>query len=306
LKSNVSLGQTFLAILISFVFIAITTLSVLLGAVILPLVVYYLLNIKHKSNYHFWLIFISFMLPAFLFLSPVVWMWFVVLYILTAVIHHTLSKGHSQELALFYGTFALMLSVVGGLNLLQMTGVINPLADTYMDVRNWYVEQIEGTGALSFAGLDIDVFRMALDQLFIQLPAFITIISFFVMLYTVLMLRLLLQNKELKPWPYLSFKDWAFPRFILYLFFILYIVSLFTSPEDTFGTIISNAYVVVEWAMFLHGLSFAYFFFLEKNMNKVLAILLLIPLAVLRPLTVIIGLMEMVFRFRLSMKLKRK
>ena len=45
LKQNVSLGQTFLAILVIFVFIAITSLSVLLGAVILPLVVYYLLKI---------------------------------------------------------------------------------------------------------------------------------------------------------------------------------------------------------------------------------------------------------------------
>lgn len=306
MKPNVSLGQTFLAILISFIFIAITSLSVLLGAVILPLVVYYLLNIKHKSNYHFWLIFISFMLPAFLFLTPVVWMWFVVLYILTAVIYHTLSKGFSQELTLFYGTFALMLSVVGGLNLLQMTGIINPLADTYTDVRNWYVEQIEDVDVLNFAALDADLFRTALDQLFIQLPAFITIASFFVVLYTVLMLRLLLQNKGLQAWPYMSFKDWAFPRFILYLFFILYIISLFTSNEDTFGTIISNAYVVVEWAVFLHGLSFAYFFFLEKKLNKVVAILLLIPLVVLRPLTIIIGLLEMVFRFRLLMKQKRK
>ncbi|CAM4318259.1 DUF2232 domain-containing protein [Lacicoccus alkaliphilus] len=306
MKPNVSLGQTFLAILISFIFITITSLSVLLGAVILPLVVYYLLNIKHKSNYHFWLIFISFMLPAFLFLTPVVWMWFVVLYILTAVLYHTLSKGFSQELTLFYGTFALMLSVVGGLNLLQMTGIINPLADTYTDVRNWYVEQVEDVDVLNFAALDADLFRTALDQLFIQLPAFITVASFFVVLYTVLMLRLLLQNKELQAWPYMSFKDWAFPRFILYLFFILYIISLFTSNDDTFGTIISNAYVVVEWAVFLHGLSFAYFFFLEKKLNKVVAILLLIPLAILRPLTIIIGLLEMVFRFRLLMKQKRK
>lgn len=306
MKQNVSLGQTFLAILIIFVFIAVTSLSALLGAVILPLVVYYLLKIKHKSNYHYWLIFISFMFPALLFLSPILWMWFVVLYVVTTVIHHTLAKGHTQELALFYGTAALMLSVVGGLNLLQMTAVINPLADTYSDFRSFYLEQLENMEGFTFAIVDMDLFRTALDQMFFNLPALITVASFFVILYTVLMLRLLLQNKELPAWPYTSFKNWAFPRFILYIFFILYIVSLFTSNDDTFGTIVSNSYVVIEWAVFLHGLSFAYFFLLEKNLNKVLAIILLIPLIVLRPLTVIIGLLEMIFRFRLLMKQKRK
>lgn len=306
LKQNVSLGQTFLAILVIFVFIAITSISVLLGAVILPLVVYYLLKIKHKSNYHFWLIFISFMFPALLFLSPILWMWVVVLYILTAVIHHTLAKGLSQELTLFYGTFALMLSVVGGLNLLQMMGVINPLSDTFTTFRNWYMEQIENMGGLNVGFIDAEMFSTVLTQMFAQLPAYITVISFFVILYTVLMLRLLLQNKELPAWPYMSFSNWAFPRFILYLFFILYIVSLFTTTENTFGTIISNSYVLVEWAMFLHGLSFSYFFLLEKKVNKILAVIILIPLVIIRPLTLIIGLLEMVFRFRLLMKLKRK
>src|SRR5699024_12662197 len=95
-------------------------------------------------------------------------MWVVVLYILTAVIHHTLAKGLSQELTLFYGTFALMLSVIGGLNMLVFMGVINPLSQTFSTFRSWYMEQIENMGGLNIGFVDAEMFSAALTQMFAQ------------------------------------------------------------------------------------------------------------------------------------------
>jgi uncharacterized protein YybS (DUF2232 family) len=212
----------------------------------------------------------------------------------------------SQELTIFYVTSALMLGIIGGLNLLQGLGFIQPLSNIYLDFRNWYMEQIEMYGTLASSTFDADLMRASMDQIFINLPAYVTVISFMLALYTVLMQRVLLKSSSIKLWNYRSFKDWAFPRFILYLFLILFIVSFLTTEGTAAQSTIGNLLLVLEWALYLHGLSFSYFFFREKNLNMVLSVLLLIPLAILRPLTLLIGIFEMIFRLRTLLLMKRK
>lgn len=292
--------------MIVFVFITLTNVSLIFGAFVLPFVLLYLLRLKHKSNYQFWLIFISFMIPALLFLEPSILLWFVILYILTAVIHSTIVKGITQELTLFYVTFTLALGAIGGLNILQAMGLITPLSETYFSFRSWYVEQLETIGSVPFAAIDVETFKLALDQFYMNLPGYITVVSFFIALYVILMLRITINQDQMKIWPRIPFSAWQFPRITLYLFLILFVISFFTSGDGTFQTLISNALLVSEWAIFIHGLAFSYFFFLEKNMNKVLAVILLIPLALLRPLTLLIGLFEMMFRLRMMLIMKRK
>ncbi|MXQ51608.1 DUF2232 domain-containing protein [Salinicoccus hispanicus] len=297
--------QLMLVLLVVFVFITLTDISLLFGAVLLPFAVYFLVNLKHQSNYHFWLTFASFLIPAALLLSPDAWAWFVVLYIVATVVHHTLKKEISQELALFYVTATLMLSFIGILNLLQGFGVIQPISDAYLGIRSWYMEQLEMYGTLA-SDLDTDLIRASMDQIFINLPAYITVIAFMLALYTVLMQRVLFSSSSVKMWNYRSFKDWAFPRFILYLFLTLFIVSFFTTEGTTAQSTVGNLLIVVEWILYIHGLSFSYFFFMEKKINVVLSVLLLIPLIILRPLTLLIGVFEMIFRIRTLLQLKRK
>ncbi|WP_245608212.1 DUF2232 domain-containing protein [Salinicoccus luteus] len=306
MDKKVSMLQLMLVLLVVFLFITLADISLLFGAVLLPFAVYFLVDLKHRSNYHFWLTFISFLIPAVLLLSPDAWLWFVVLYIVATVVHRTLKKEVSQELTLFYVTFTLMLGIIGGLNLLQGLGFIQPLSNIYLDFRNWYMEQIEMYGTLASSTFDADIMRASMDQIFINLPAYVTVISFMLALYTVLMQRVLFKSSSIRLWDYRSFKDWAFPRFILYLFLIVFIVSFFTTEGTTAQSTMGNLLVVLEWALFLHGLSFSYFFFRERNLNMVLSILLLVPLAILRPLTLLIGIFEMIFRLRTLLQTKRK
>ncbi len=52
------------------------------------------------------------------------------------------------------------------------------------------------------------VLIVLVDQIFINLPAYVTVISFMLALYTVLMQRVLLKSSSIKLWNYRSFKDW--------------------------------------------------------------------------------------------------
>lgn len=306
MNNKVSLLQMMLALLMVFVFITLTDISLFLGAVILPFTIYFLVKLKHESNYHFWLAFVSFLIPAVILLSATVWLWYLLLYALVVVLHHTLKQNLSQELTLFYVTATLMLGTIGGLNIMQWTGAIRPLSDVYMNFRNWYMDQIGVYGDFATAPMDTELIRQTLDQLFISLPAYITLISFALALYTVLMLRLTLKSSSVKLWEYRSFKDWNFPRFILYLFLISFIVSFFTTEGTTFFSTMTNVIIVLEWILYIHGLSFAYFFFREKKLHVAVSVLLLIPLIILKPLTMLIGIFEMIFRIRTILELKRK
>ncbi|GAA3721591.1 hypothetical protein GCM10022378_09570 [Salinicoccus jeotgali] len=305
MNRQVSMLQLMLVLFTVFVFITLTDISLLFGAVLLPFAAFFLVRLKHQSNYHFWLTFISFLIPAILLLSPDSWLWFVVLYIVATVLHRTLKNEDSQELTLFYLTAALMISTIGGLNLLQGLGYIQPLSETYLNIRNWYIEQVEMYGSIASSTLDSGLIQSTMDQLFINLPAHITVLSFLIALYTVLMQRVLFASTDVKLWKYRSFKEWIFPRFVLHLFLILFIVSFFTT-EGAAQSTIGNIMVVMEWALFLHGLSFLYFFFMEKKLNKALSIALLVPFALLRPITLLIGIFEMIFRFRKLLLTKRK
>lgn len=306
MNNKVSLLQMMIALLMVFVFITLTDISLILGGIILPFTVYFLVKLKHESNYHFWLTFVSFLIPAVFLLSATVWLWYLLLYLLAVVLHRTLTQNMSQELTLFYVTAALALGTLGGLNIMQWTGAIRPLSDVYMNFRDWYMEQLDMYGEFAASQLDTGLISQTLDQIFISLPAYITLISFALALYTVLMLRLILKPSQVKLWEYRSFKDWKFPRFILYLFLISFIVSFFTTEGTTFFSTMNNIIIVLEWVLYIHGLSFAYFFFREKRMHVALSVLLLIPLVILKPLTLLIGIFEMIFRLRTIIELKRK
>ena len=108
-------------------------------------------------------------------------------------------------------------------------------------------------------------------------------------------------------WTYRTFDKWMMPRMLLYLYLLLFFIMLFSGGwEESTVTLISNISLILEWALFIHGLAFIYYFMLRKSMNKVLAAVVLIPFALLRPITVLIGLFEMIFRIRLIMELRRK
>lgn len=306
MNNKVSLLQMMIALLMVFVFITLTDISLILGGIILPFTVYFLVKLKHESNYHFWLTFVSFLIPAVFLLSATVWLWYLLLYLLAVVLHRTLTQNMSQELTLFYVTAALALGTLGGLNIMQWTGAIRPLSDVYMNFRDWYMGQLDMYGEFAVSQMDTELISQTLDQIFISLPAYITLISFALALYTVLMLRLILKPSLVKLWEYRSFKDWKFPRFILYLFLISFIVSFFTTEGTTFFSTMNNIIIVLEWVLYIHGLSFAYFFFREKRLHAALSVLLLIPLVILKPLTLLIGIFEMIFRLRTIIELKRK
>lgn len=307
MRPKVPLWYLLVVLTVGFLFLFLTEITLVLGMLVLPFSLYYLVSLKHKSSYHFWLTFISFLLPVFFFMSPFSWISLVLMYALAYVLELTLRKKYTQEYTIFVATAVMTIIVLGGLNLLQAFNVIPPLGQIWASLVSWYNEQMAFTGMSEI--VDVEMINLNLQLFYMNLQGQITIYSMVIVTASILILRWLLgQNKELKLWPAKSFKDWAFPRFIMYLFFVFFLISFFMNPsQDAFlYGMVTNVVFVLEWLLFVHGLAFVYFVLREKKVHIVISILLLIPLIVLRPITMLIGLFEMVFKIRTWIIMKRE
>ncbi len=306
MNNKIPTGTLTLTLLAVVAYIMLTEITLIFGPVVMPFAIYLLLKIRQQSNVNYWILFFSFLIPAVLFLSPLAAGSFIILYIITSLLAHTLDKNMSQELTLFYTTFAIGLSTMATVVVMQMLGFLRPLSEIYLTFRNWYAEQLNAVSELTPAGVDGETILQSMDLYFQNLPAFLIIGSFFLALYIILIVRILPQDSR-KMWHYRSFDRWMMPRMLLYLYLLIFIIMLFSgSWEESTITLYSNVSLLLEWGLFIHGLAFAYYFMLQKKLNKVLAVIILIPLVLFRPVTVLIGLFEMIFRIRLIMELRRK
>lgn len=306
MNKKIPTGTLTLTLLAVVAYIMLTEITLIFGTIVMPFAIYLLLKIKQQSTANYWILFFSFLIPALLFLSPLATGSFIILYIITSILSHTLDKKMSQELTLFYTTFAIGLSTMATVIVMQMLGYLRPLSEIYSTFRDWYAEQLKAVSEVMPEGTDTNIVLQSMDLYFQNLPAFLIVGSFFLALYIILIVRLMPQDNT-KMWKYRSFDKWMMPRMLLYLYMLIFIIMLFSgSWEESTITLFSNISLILEWALFLHGLAFAYYFMLTKKMNKVLAIIILIPLALFRPVTVLIGLFEMIFRIRLIMELRRK
>ncbi|HJG33541.1 MAG TPA: YybS family protein [Jeotgalicoccus aerolatus] len=306
MNNKIPTGTLALTLLAVVAYIMLTEITLVFGPVVMPFAIYLLLKIKKQSTVNYWILFFSFIIPAMLFLSPLASASFIILYIVSSLLAYTLEQKVSQEMTLFYTTFALGLSTMAAVVIMQMLGFLRPLSDLYSSFRNWYETQLETVSSLTTDAMDADMILQSLDLYFQNMPAFVMIGSFFLALYIVLMVRILPQDNT-KMWTYRTFDKWMMPRMLLYLYLLLFFIMLFSGGwEESTVTLISNISLILEWALFIHGLAFIYYFMLRKSMNKVLAAVVLIPFALLRPITVLIGLFEMIFRIRLIMELRRK
>lgn len=306
MNNKIPTGTLALTLLAVVAYIMLTEITLVFGPVVMPFAIYLLLKIKKQSTVNYWILFFSFLIPAMLFLSPLASASFIILYIVSSLLAYTLEQKVSQEMTLFYTTFALGLSTMAAVVIMQMLGFLRPLSDLYSSFRNWYETQLETVSSLTTDAMDADMILQSLDLYFQNMPAFVMIGSFFLALYIVLMVRILPQDNT-KMWTYRTFDKWMMPRMLLYLYLLLFFIMLFSGGwEESTVTLISNISLILEWALFIHGLAFIYYFMLRKSMNKVLAAVVLIPFALLRPITVLIGLFEMIFRIRLIMEFRRK
>ena len=294
--------QVLITVLVGFVFFLLLDYTVILGLLVFPFFIYFLLKIKSLSPNRFWIVIVIMAVGVFFVFSIMSFFGLIIAMFIVLLLERTLNGGYSQELTIVYTAFMIGLMILASIISLQSTHLLPSFAEISSQVIDWYAGQLKEVEAIVGPTIDMKVITQSVNQFFTTIPAQILVFGFFLALYTVLIVRVL--NPVGKVWHKRPFMYWSVPRFVAHLYFIGLLISLFIgNTEDATFNVISNVMLLVEWALFIHGVAFAFYFMKKKKMHTAVIVLLMILVIIMRPLTIFIGFMELIFRIRLRMEL---
>lgn len=295
--------QVLLAVLVGFVCFLLFDYTIILGLIAFPFLIYFLMKIKTESMMHLWITTLILIIVASVFFTVFSFMLLMIAFFVAMFLDRTIRGGYTQENAIVYTGFMLGLMLLSFIIMLQAVGEIPSFDVIAGSVIDWYsgqlkeVEKIVGATEI----VDMKLISAYINQFFITLPAQILIFGFFMSLYIVLMVRVL--NPIGRVWQKRHFMYWIVPRFVAHLYFIGLLISLFIAPEGPVFNVLSNVMLLLEWALFVHGVAFTFYFVKKKNMHTAVVVLFFVLAILLRPITIFIGFMELILRIRLRMEL---
>lgn len=142
----------------------------------------------------------------------------------------------------------------------------------------------------------------------ILIPSFFVVISFaYVFIIQLLSFPIAARFLPFVP-KWKPFREWVLPRSLLWYYLIVLLISLFvpTEEESYFYAAVLNLSFVLQFLMFIQGLSFIYYFFHVKKQPVavpvfITAVIFIFP-AFSLPLVRILGIIDLGFHLREKMK----
>lgn len=183
--------------------------------------------------------------------------------------------------------------------LLQTFGRIPPSASIVKPFKQTLHEAITMSGAdANMTQILEEGFRQAT----VQLPGFIIIITFLIVLINLIVTFPILRKFKIATPVFKPLFAWQMSGILLWIYIIVIICLLFTGQPSVFQSILLNFQLVLSLVMYIQGLSVIHFFGKAKGLPNAITILLLIIGTILTPTTHIVGLLGVI---DLSLNLKR-
>ncbi|CAC7161358.1 Predicted membrane protein [Staphylococcus aureus] len=210
-----------------------------------------------------------------------------------------LKERTSKERILYVTTVAMSLISLIAFMLLQTFGRIPPSASIVKPFKQTLHEAITMSGAdANMTQILEEGFRQAT----VQLPGFIIIITFLIVLINLIVTFPILRKFKIATPVFKPLFAWQMSGILLWIYIIVIICLLFTGQPSVFQSILLNFQLVLSLVMYIQGLSVIHFFGKAKGLPNAVTILLLIIGTILTPTTHIVGLLGVI---DLSLNLKR-
>ena len=204
-----------------------------------------------------------------------------------------------KERILYVTTVAMSLISLIAFMLLQTFGRIPPSASIVKPFKQTLHEAITMSGAdANMTQILEEGFRQAT----VQLPGFIIIITFLIVLINLIVTFPILRKFKIATPVFKPLFAWQMSGILLWIYIIVIICLLFTGQPSVFQSILLNFQLVLSLVMYIQGLSVIHFFGKAKGLPNAVTILLLIIGTILTPTTHIVGLLGVI---DLSLNLKR-
>lgn len=222
--------------------------------------------------------------------------------IASLIIGQLLKERTSKERILYVTTVAMsLISLIAliAFMLLQTFGRIPPSASIVKPFKQTLHEAITMSGAdANMTQILEEGFRQAT----VQLPGFIIIITFLIVLINLIVTFPILRKFKIATPVFKPLFAWQMSGILLWIYIIVIICLLFTGQPSVFQSILLNFQLVLSLVMYIQGLSVIHFFGKAKGLPNAVTILLLVIGTILTPTTHIVGLLGVI---DLSLNLKR-
>ncbi len=97
---------------------------------------------------------------------------------------------------------------------------------------------------------------------------------------------------------------WRVPKSVLYLYVIAVLIKLLLTPEDVILLgIVTNLQYVLEWIIFIQGISLISFFIKVKRTPTIINVLMFIFAFIMAPITQLLGMLDLIINVKARIKL---
>ena len=204
-------------------------------------------------------------------------------------------------LTVFYTIFSLIAIII-----LQMAGIVPKMADIFAPATDAYynllmAEVEKGTVTKEYANL----FLTSMDALVLQIPGLLILFLFILSLIQVSITFPFIRKFKVSTPNFRPLYMWRIPKVVLYLYFLTLFTTLFLTDTDVVLLgIVTNFKYVLEWIIFIQGLSLFSFFIKVRRTHPVLTILIYIFAFIFSPVTQIFGMIDMILNLKSNIKRK--
>jgi len=245
----------------------------------------------NKSIPSFGLATIVTLVIAVLFGNKIVLSAMILVLISSIVIGQLLKERASKEQILYIATTVASTITIIGFMLLQVFGhipkaqvlvrtAVKPLEDLLDQAYVQSGMKAEYEQTLSFI----------IKQLSIQLPSYMIIAIFILILINLLVTFPILRKFKIATPIFKPLFAWQFKRSVLWLYVIDLICVMFATQPSIFQSIVINLQIMLSLLMYIQGLSVIHFFGKAKRMPDVVTIILMVIGTIISPVTHIVAL----------------
>ncbi|TDM02182.1 DUF2232 domain-containing protein [Macrococcus carouselicus] len=257
-----------------------------------------------KSRPSFYVMTAMITVVSMIFTSIIAFQLILAILVMSYVLGYLLAGRASREIMLFIMTVLLSMYTLLSIIFLQLAGMMPTTKEWFSELKETYGMLVKNElEAGTVTKESVALFNSSLDAMQIQVPGLIVLSLFLLILLTLVITLPLLRKFKIATPNFRPLYFWEFPKIALYLYFAVSIISWFLTPGDVVLLgIVANLKYVLEWIMFIQGLSLLSFLLKIKRIPAAFGVLLFILAFLLAPVTQLFGVLDLILRMKTKIK----
>ncbi|WP_170234552.1 DUF2232 domain-containing protein [Macrococcus equipercicus] len=221
------------------------------------------------------------------------------------LIGQLLETRASKETMLFALTALLSFYTLLSIISMQLLNLLPTTKQWFAAVKDSYMTMVETELSKdNISWENIALFNSALDQMQLQVPGLIVLLIFLLSLVSLLIALPLLRSFKIATPNFRPLYFWRVPKIALYIYVIAVVIKLFLTPEDVVLLgIVTNLQYVLEWIIFIQGISLISFYVKVKRTPLIINLLMFIFAFIMAPITQLLGMLDLIINLKARIKL---